>query len=243
MLDQIRLAQESFSELENALTELGFDGVLYSFYPKPMYLNLKVQPVLLFSNSFNQFVSHYLEQDFGNRDFVLRLASEGRLSSIDWWDEINLGNVTEREKEVTVCARDDFGIYNGVSIPLTYGKFAIAGISIITTSKDISLFRSNIKKSFHKIQSLALLHHHKILSSKNDLQFFINPLLDLITPKKKMVLKQLIAGKSLTKIEHHYPISRRYAEKLLLQLREDFGGISTNELMYILGTTHIEEYL
>jgi hypothetical protein len=208
-----------------------------------MYLNLKVQPVLQFSNSFSPFVNHYLEQNFGNRDFVLRLASEGRATPIDWWEEIDLGGVTAKEKEVTLCARNDFGIYNGVSIPLTYGKFAIAGISIITFSKDISKFRSTIKNSFNKIQSLALMHHHSVISSKHDLQFFINPLLESLTPKKKMVLKQLTTGRSLTEIEHHYPISRRYAEKLLLQLREDFGGISTNELMYILGTTHLEEYL
>ncbi len=152
-------------------------------------------------------------------------------------------NVTQEEQEVTLCAKENFGIYNGISIPVSYGQYAIAGISIITKSSDIVAFRKNILSSIEQITSLALLHNQKVLSSKTDLHFFIQPLLATFTEKKKMVLKQLISGKSLIDIQHHYPISRRYAEKLLLQIKKEFGDISTNELLYILGTAQLLEYL
>jgi hypothetical protein len=51
---------EEFVKLTELVSKLGFDGVLYSFYPRPMYMNKKIQPVLHFSEKFNGFVEHYL---------------------------------------------------------------------------------------------------------------------------------------------------------------------------------------
>ncbi len=38
-------------------------------------------------------------------------------------------------------------------------------------------------------------------------------------------------------------ITIRYAEKLLVEFRKDFGNISNNELIYFLGLLSITEYL
>ena len=234
---------DSFENLTDEIKKMGFDAVLYSFYPRPMYLNSMVQPVLHFSEGFSSFVSHYIKNDYGNRDFVLRLASQGRRTPVDWWEEINLGNVTQDEKKVTVDAKENFGIYNGLSIPVFYGKFAIAGISVITKNSGDQYFKDLKASSMIELERLSRSYHYKVTESKEDLRFFIAPLLATFTQKKIMVLKHLLSGEALTEIERHYPISRRYAEKLLLNIREEFGGISTNELMYMLGTINIDEYL
>ena len=233
----------SFEALTYEIEKMGFDAVLYSFYPSPMYLNSKVQPVLHFSEGFSSFVPHYIKNDYGNSDFVLRLASQGRRTPVDWWEEISLGNVTQEEKKVTVDAKENFGIYNGLSIPVLYGKFAIAGISVITMNPEKQYFQSLKASSMIELERLARSYHYQVTESKEDLRFFIAPLLETFTQKKIMVLKHLLKGEVLTEIESHYPISRRYAEKLLLNIKEEFGGISTNELMYMLGTINIDEYL
>ncbi|RBP83944.1 hypothetical protein EBI01_09230 [Marinomonas rhizomae] len=234
---------DSFENLTDEIEKIGFDAVLYSFYPRPMYLNSAVQPVLHFSEGFSSFVQYYIKNDYGNRDFVLRLASQGRRTPIDWWEEISLGNVTREEKNVTVDAKEKFGISNGLSVPIFYGKFAIAGISVITKKTESQYFKDLKVSSMVDLERLSRSYHYKVMESKEDLRFFIAPLLETFTAKKIMVLKHLLNGEALTEIEHHYPISRRYAEKLLLNIREEFGGISTNELMYMLGTINIDEYL
>ena len=66
-----------------------------------MYINSNVQPVLHFSDSFAPYIAYYLKNDYGNRDFVLLLALQGRREPIDWWEEIEDGNVTKEEEEVT----------------------------------------------------------------------------------------------------------------------------------------------
>jgi FixJ family two-component response regulator len=72
---------------------------------------------------------------------------------------------------------------------------------------------------------------------------FILPILESLTPKKKMVLKYLISGKPMKNIAEEADITTRYAEKLLVELRKDFGNISINELIYFLGLLNITEYL
>jgi FixJ family two-component response regulator len=72
---------------------------------------------------------------------------------------------------------------------------------------------------------------------------FILPILESLTPKKKIVLKYLISGQPMKNITDDSDITTRYAEKLLVELRKDFGDISKNELIYFLGLLNITEYL
>ena len=44
-------------------------------------------------------------------------------------------------------------------------------------------------------------------------------------------------------ISDHEDISTRYAEKLLIELRKQFGNITSNELIYLLGLLNISEHL
>jgi len=140
---------ESFDQLTSEINRLGYDGVLYSFFPRPMYLNSKIQPVLQYSDGYAPFVSHYLENNYGNRDFILRLALEGRNTPINWWEEI----------------------------------------------------------------------------------------------AKRKVLKHLLSNQPMKTIPETEGISQKYAEKVILMMRKEFGDISTNELLYILGMVHIHQYL
>ena len=44
-------------------------------------------------------------------------------------------------------------------------------------------------------------------------------------------------------ISDNEDITTRYAEKLLIELRKQFGNISTNELIYLLGLLNISEHI
>ena len=236
-------SQSLFKALEDKINALGFDGVLYSFYPKPMYMNQNIQPVLHYSDRFAPFVGHYIENNYGNRDFVLRLALQGRLEPIDWWQEIEQGNVSPEEQEVTQDARDQFGIQHGLSIPVLFGTFAIAGISVINTNSNRAEFPTRKEASLEALYEIATHYHSEVIKSSKALHFFILPLLESLNDTKRKVLKHLISGKPMKTIEDVYGVKQRYAEKVLLDIRKEFGGISANELIYILGMINILEYL
>ncbi|WP_158278772.1 autoinducer binding domain-containing protein [Leucothrix arctica] len=235
---------DAFSELTKDITSLGFDAVLYSFFPRPMYINAKIQPVLHFSEAFAPFVSNYLTNDYGNRDFILRLALEGRQGTVDWWEEINSGNVTKEEQEVTIDAKQNFGIHHGLSIPILSGSFAISGISVISKNPDLSHFQEIKEQSLDALKELASDYHTKIIMSQNDVRFFVLPLIEQLNDTKKKVIKHLMSGKPMKNISDTYGgLTPRYAEKVVIEIRKEFGDISKNELIYILGMIHVHQFL
>lgn len=234
---------EAFTTLTDAVTDFGFDGVLYSFYPKPMYLSKDVQPVLHYSASFAPFVAHYIKNNYGNRDFVLRLALQDWRKPIDWWGEINAGRVSREERAVTEEARNSFGIQYGLSIPAQRGTFAIAGISVISKNSSANHFQKLKKTHLTQLFALSGDYHHGVFHSKESLRFFIAPLLDGLNDTQKMVLRHVLTFKPMKSIPHTWGITPRYAEKVLVNIRQEFGNITTNELLYILGMVNIHEYL
>jgi len=236
-------SQKLFDELNFKISEMGFNGVLYSFYPKPMYMNKTIQPVLHYSDSLSPFIAHYIENNYGNSDFVLRLALEGRSEPVDWWHEVHHGGVSRAEKRVTEDARRYFNIQHGLSIPVLFGTFAIAGISVISHNPDEAYFQRLKNKSINKLRKLATQYHSEIIKSTKELNYFILPLLENLTPTKRKVIKHLLSGHPMKRIEEIYGIKQKYAEKVLADIRQEFGGISANELIYILGMINIIEYL
>ena len=53
----------------------------------------------------------------------------------------------------------------------------------------------------------------------------------------------MLTFQPMKSIPHTFGIAPRYAEKVLLGIRQEFGNITSNELLYILGMVNIHEYL
>ncbi|MDD5395079.1 MAG: autoinducer binding domain-containing protein [Thiothrix sp.] len=234
---------EAFTALTEVISDLGFDGVLYSFYPKPMYMSKEVQPVLHYSESFTPFVAHYIENNYGNHDFVLRLALQDWKRAIDWWEEIYAGHVTHEERAVTEDARKNFGIQYGLSVPALRSTFAIAGISVISKNDSLSHFQNLKKSHLAQLFTLASEYHATVINSKESVRFFIQPLLESLNATQKAVLKHILTGKPMKSIPDTCGITPKYAENVLANIRQEFGKITTNELIYILGMANMHEYL
>lgn len=233
----------NFKKLTANIKDLDFDGVLYSFFPKAMYLDDKTQPLMHFSDNFAPFVNHYLANNYGNKDFVIRLIHQRGIQPIDWWQEINAGNVTRAESEVTISARDNFSIQNGLTIPVLNSTFAMAAVSVVSTNNDLNIFQEVKNKHINGLQELSKNYHIYIMSSNKKLRFFVEPLFTNLNQSKKNVIKHLISGAPMKSIGNTYDISQRYAEKTLINIRIQFGSISTNELLYLFGVCGINEYL
>jgi len=233
-----------FNELDQKIKSLGFDGVLYTFYPKTFHKNESFQPIIQFSDCYTPFIEHYIEHDYGNRDFVIRLAFRGHLDVIDWWEEIGKGSVKKDEKVVTYDARDNFGIHHGLTILILKGSNAIAGISVISFEPDLEAFQKLKSEALEQLFIYTKEFHAKVLSNNDQICSFFGSIVENFDPPKKLVLKHVLLGKSFKNIDETAPnINPKSAEKIFANIRKEFGNLKTPQLIYILGKMDAEKYL
>jgi hypothetical protein len=230
---------EKFTILEEVMCDAGFDAVLYSFYPKLSQLAKSLQPVFQFSKGYEPLIENYQKENFSGDDFVIRLLTEGAVEPFDWWFQAKKTKMSDQEKKVNHIARHQFGIMKGICLPTLTNDLGIAGVSLISFKAEDE-HRQLDAKDLDQLHNCARMYHNHIMINQNEQSQFILPILDLLTPKKKLVIKHLISGKPMKTIEG---VTERYAEKLLLELRKGFGNISKNELIYFFGLINISEYL
>jgi len=235
---------EAFSRLCEDTEKLGFDAVIYTFYPKTFHKSLDMQPVLQYSSQFEPFVKHYIENDYANKDFVIRIAFKGSKESIDWWEEIDNGNVREDELEVTLDGRDNFGIQNGITIPVLNGPHAIAGISAITMNSNKAYFERLKSEKLELLIKHAKEYHFNIMSSNCGVFKFIEGIIEHLDEPKKLVLQHLLRNEPMKTVESWNPgLTAKNAETILRAIKQELGNISTNQLMYLLGKMDAEKLL
>jgi len=233
---------KKFSELEHEVTLAGFDGVLYTFIPKLSRLSKSLQPVFQFSKTYSEIVENYQKQNFARNDFTIRLVEKGKLSIIDWWVEAKKISLNKEEKNVIKITKEKFGISKGITFPTLSNDMGIAGVSIINFKPEYANKKIDSEILEHLKTCCRIYHDHTLIHQDARYEFIL-PILETLTPKKKSVLKHLISGQPMKSITKESNITTRYAEKLLVELRKDFGDISKNELIYYLGLLNITEYL
>jgi hypothetical protein len=171
------------------------------------------------------------------------LALQDWKRAIDWWEEIHAGHVTREERAVTEDGRKNFGIQYGLSVPALRGTFAIAGISVISKNNSLGHFQKLKQAHLAQLFTLASEYHATVINSKESVRFFIQPLLESLNATQKIVLKHVLTGRPMKSIPRTSGITPKYAENVLANIRQEFGKITTNELIYILGMVNIHEYL
>jgi len=234
--------EEKFSALEYEVTLSGFDGILYTFIPKLSRLTESLQPVFQYSKSYTEIVNNYQKHDFNKSDFTIRLVEEGKLSIIDWWMEAEKTLLSKEEKHVNKVTKEKFGVSKGITFPTLNNDMGMAGASIISFKPEYANKQIDPALLQHLKTCCRMYHDHTMIHQDARYEFIL-PILDSLTPKKKLVLKHLISGQPMKNITKEADITTRYAEKLLVELRKNFGDISKNELIYYLGLLNINEYL
>jgi hypothetical protein len=233
---------EKFSALEFEVCNAGFDAVLYTFIPRLSLLKESLQPVFQFSQAYTEIIENYQKNDFSENDFTIRLVEDGNLATIDWWNEAEKLALTKKEQHVIDVTKDEFNVSKGITFPTLSNDQGIAGVSMISFNKDY--LHKKIDTKILEYLKICCRQYHDYTMVHQDARYkFILPILQALTPKKKIVLKHLISGQPMKNIANESDITTRYAEKLLVELRKDFGNISKNELIYFLGLLNITEYL
>lgn len=234
----------AFKALNDLVELLGYDGILYTFIPRfKLNSDSLKHPIYSVSGGYSpEFISHYMEARFDRQDAMIKAISDGQLATMNWWEEVQRGNLSSEEKLVLDTARQDYGISNGITIPVLTGDQGIAGASIISNDKD-RLFLINLIENQELLECCVKLFYKKVMLEPWKSKVFVEPLLGSFNSNERSVMKSLIVGKSAKIIASDMGIGIKYVEKITRQLRFKFSGendlgnpnISTAELVYQAG--------
>ncbi|MEB4590832.1 autoinducer binding domain-containing protein [Candidatus Thiothrix sp. Deng01] len=245
-LYQSATLDEAFAAYERQTQQLGFDGVLYTFVPQIYFeAQLPITPLYKTSAAYcPAFLHHYQEAEFEKVDFaVKKIALEGETQVIDWWAEERKGGLTQPERNVIAIARKDYGILNGMTIPLTQGIPGNGGVSCISSERD-RLYGILVHERLYALQVCTRLFHTHVMATPNLKIYFLAALLDQLTPKEKRLLKFIVSGLPMKLLpDYAADISQKYGEKLVDNIRAKFGGVNRIRLIYYAGVLHFHNHL
>ncbi len=236
-LQSINRIEDCFQIYEKYIHQLHFNGVVYSFIPK-MTLEKEQSPIFQYSDTYQDFLAHYLAEDFSKQDFTIReIQLNQQLNPMDAWEYERKGMLSKKERSVIEIAREDYGIINTLSIPIMNKEIGIAGVTVFSTEQT-ALFN---KIKAENIETLRILTHQfneKIIYQSHFFKNFLPPQLLNLTKKEQYILKFIIQGKTMKELPEDY-ISHRYGEKILGIIRKKFGNISTNQVIYYASKYHL----
>lgn len=234
---------QCFAVLTRTIQELGFDGVLYTCILLHFSKDSLAQPVFKTSEAYSrEFLIHYDQANFIEKDFVIREIVSGREESIDWWGDARVGNLNDSELEVIEVARGDYNIRNGFTVPALSNKHEVAGASIISGDND-EIYSRLLKKELRDIECLIKLFHARVHSDNGCRGVFVQTLLEQLNEREKDLLRFLSTGLPMKVIESKYDITPGYAKNLIKQVSKKLGVKNASQLRYLLGLYRIVDLL
>lgn len=242
-LYRVETVAERFRVYENHITNLGFDGATYTFFPTALWqFNNTFSPIFLHTNEYpTSFLKHYADANFHVCDFTIRLGHSQPVPLVmDWREHEIAGLITKAENTVISIAREEYGIRNALTIPTLRPESGIGGMSIISGEKDAHFLHLK-QENWETLLRYTQLFHDISFSTIKTSAIFAQPFLHTLKPKEIQILKHLALGYPLKQISHG--ISYRYAANMMDELRARMGGITKDKLMYIIGQLHLLELI
>lgn len=234
---------ECFNVLIKTIQEMGFDGALYTYIPLDLMQPNNGQPIFKVSEAYSSaFIDHYSQANFVDHDFTIRKISQGRTSTIDWWEENRNNRINKNEREVILVAREEYSIRNGLTIPTFSSNREISGVSIISNDSD-QIYTNLVSSHLSNLEYIAKIFHSRIHSDLTCKRIFFYPLLESLSAKEREVIKFISTGLPLKVIEDYYQVTPGYAKNIVVNLCKKLGVNNANQLRYVIGLYRIIDLL
>ncbi len=243
-IDRATSLDAMFNALELAAYRMGFEGIAYTYAPALIVDSLGSNtPVFKVSESYSpQFIQHYSEELFAESDFTIKRILSGDLTPMNWWKEVSDKTITKQETRVLQVARTDYHLTNGLSVPTYAQSGSIAGVSVISSDQSY-MFEKLCADSVDSLQKISRIFSNRVIGDGRCRNFFLASFLNGLSPTQKSILKGLAKGEHLKQISSRLNISYKYSFNVVDQLKEKFGQVNREQLMYIAGVLQIEEML
>lgn len=241
----------AFGLFEQQAHRLGFDGVLYTYIPN-VIVNAEVaaSPLYQVSHHYSpKYLKHYEEARFDRDDPLINAVIDGCSRPIDWAGDI-CESYMQREtksREVMNVARD-YGIQNGVTIPLMSGQQGISGASFITSER--GGFSTLLEERVDELKDVTSLYSDLVLANTGYFSDFVKPIFSNLNRLELQLLAGLALGKCPAAMASELSRSEKYLEQVMLKIRRKVSGvgphdrptINRNQLMYYAGLVNIISY-
>lgn len=242
--------QAAFNLMSAEANRLGFEAALYTYIPKIMVgTENALMPVFQVSDNFSQgYLAHYEEAHFYKDDPLIKAVNDGVNYPIEWWGDLckSYMNANTNSKEVMEVSRD-YGINNGVSLPLHASRQGLAGASFIVEEK--SGFNSLLNEKLPQLHLVASLYNNLVLANAGYIGKFITPVFASLNSLEIQLLAGLAQGKTHADIAKELSRSSKYLEQVMSRIRRKVSGVNEsgkpalnrNQLMYYAGLANIIE--
>lgn len=224
-----------FSTLEWAVKQLGFEHVSYSYIPDMLNRLLgNLSPVFKLSNQYPiDFIDEYEACRFGQHDFTIKKITEGEQAPLPWWQMA--GQLNRKEKHIIEVARHDYGLRQGITIPVYSDGRTIAGVSIKSSESD-RLFDLLYDEHIEKLTLISRMFSDRILQSPRNRSIFYKPFINSMSTTEQAVLTLLAEGHHLKTIATQLQLDYKYiSNTVMASLRKKFGNVTRDQLMYLAG--------
>lgn len=242
---------QAFDALEKEVLNLGLDGVLYTYIPKPLITNgFRTNPVYKLSREYApDFIAHYTQAKFEKDDPLIQAVQDGVTAPINWWGDIcNVYRHANPKADEVIRVSRSYGISHGMTLPLLCESSGISGASFI--SEDPNGFDQLIEERGRALFQRTQLFHSLIMANTQYLAEFEKPLLSELTTKELRYLAGLARGHSNARIAIDLGLSEKYLEQVMLRIRRKVSGVgrfdaptvNRNQLMYYAGLLHLLDH-
>lgn len=242
--------KSAFEALEKEVHKMGFDGLLYTYIPNALLGDsAPVNPLFQVSGAFSaDFLAHYSEARLDNSDPLIKAVKEGVSNPIHWWGSTcrTYMEADAKSREVMDISRD-YGLQDGLTIPLLCTENAIAGASFVSTDTKGSQILVHEHSSSPLLNSMTRMFHNLVTANSNYLCEFVQPVFGSLSELEFQYLAGLASGKSQAQMASQLNRSEKYLEQVMLKIRRkvsgvgpmDTPGINRNQLLYYAGLANI----
>ncbi len=240
----------AFQLLEKSTNSLGFEGVLYTYIPKAM-VDHSMQPVYQVSDAYSpEYLDHYASARFDRYDPLIRAVSGGEDKPINWWGSTCSRYMDDEKESFEVIATSrNYGINNGVTLPLMSSARGISGASFISREKN-GAFNLLLEERLEQLTLRTRLFHSMVTANAQFSGQFIQPLIKSLSDTEKRFLMGLAVGKSPAQIAAELNRTEKYLEQVMLKIRRKLSGVAQdeaptlnrNQILYYAGLLNILEF-
>lgn len=220
-LDALKTEPAFKQKFESVFASFGFSRYAYVGIDAADIDEEREKPLssVYLTNLPNEWVGHYLKEDYGNVDPVIKDCAISRLP-IQWTEKYRANSRTKDETRVMEDAWEN-GMKRGLTIPI-HGPGGELGIFTLNADINEREFREMSDRTKYELQSIAYFFHDAV---QRALKVEPNavPLPVALTQREVEILRWTVAGKTAWEIGAILKISERTVNFHVQNVMEKFG--------------------
>ena len=218
--------EDSFTAYTELINNLGYESLLYAYAPRSVLDNISAidKPLMSISENYNlEYLKEYSESHFEQTDYVIQKVLSGHAKTLDWWKDDKRGELNNKQKKILNIMRNDYGMKNGLTIPLPTGIKGMGTASVVCDEGG-RLFKKLKKETHATLWAATKLFHNHIIANAYEYSTFIKPVFSSLSKTERLTLKYLLDGLSVPQIAKAVFRSRGHTENLVRSIRIKIGG-------------------